>query len=79
MLVWFPILRWWWFRWGNDADDDDNISKSTKHNYTFNKKVIIIFTVQHGISAGPILLFKLCTSPNIFPYCTVKSIITYKY
>jgi len=24
-------------------------------------------------------LFKLCSRPNIFPYCTVKRLITYKY
>ncbi len=31
------------------------------------------------LTARPIWLFKLCTRPNIFPYCTVKRLITYKY
>ena len=32
-----------------------------------------------SLTARPIWLFKLCTRPNIFPYCTVKRLITYKY
>jgi len=31
------------------------------------------------LTARPIWLFKLCTRLNIFPYCTVKRLITYKY
>ncbi len=31
------------------------------------------------LTARPIWLFKLCTRPNIFPYCTVKRLITYNY
>ena len=54
-----------------------------------NKKVITRFTVQYGIHLDsytawkvildePLWLFKLCTRPNIFPYCTVKRLI-YNY
>jgi len=37
------------------------------------------WTSYNDITARPIWLFKLCTRPNIFPYCTVKRLITYNY
>jgi len=47
--------------------------------YTFYCTIRDIFGLVHSLTARPIWLIKLCTRPNIFPYCTVKRLITYNY
>ena len=62
----WPAYAWW--------------SASNKYGYGTleSLRAQILTTIIFFHKARPIWLIKLCTRPNIFPYCTVKRLITYK-
>jgi len=73
-------VKWWWFFKVNER----YIIKRLLYISLYNTKYIWTRTQLEKsywtrLSARPIWLFKLCTRPNIFLYCTAKCIITCNY